>query len=90
MSDLRLKLDDTTFEDLVELGRSLIPSVAPDWTDHNVHDPGIMLLELVAWTADAQIYSLGRMRRDERVAYARLLGVEDGGPQPARGRRRTA
>jgi hypothetical protein len=73
------------FAQLFELGRSLIPSISPDWTDHNTHDPGIMLLELLAWTADAQIYSLARTRRDERLAYARLLGVRPRGPCPARG-----
>jgi hypothetical protein len=73
------------FERLVELGRSLIPKPAPGWTDHNVHDPGIMLVELLAWVADAQIYSLARMRRDERLAYSRVMGVEASGPVPAAG-----
>jgi predicted phage baseplate assembly protein len=85
MSDLRLKLDTTNFQELVELGRSLIPTVAPGWTDHNVHDPGITLMELVAWIADAQIYALGRSSRREREAYGRLLGLVLTGPQPSRG-----
>ena len=55
MSDLRLDLDTVDFNDLVELGRSMIPTVAPGWTDHNVHDPGITLMELVSWIADAQV-----------------------------------
>jgi hypothetical protein len=85
MSDLSLRLDDTDFERLAALGQSLIPTLAPGWTDHNVHDPGITLIELVAWIADAQTYALGRMRRDERRAYGRLLGVELEGAAPARG-----
>ena len=85
MNDLRLQLADVDFAQLTELGRSLIPTVAPRWTDHNVHDPGIMLIELLAWIAEAQIYSLARLRRDERYAYARLLGVRPQGPRPARG-----
>jgi hypothetical protein len=85
MNDLSLRLDDTDFERLAALGRSLIPTLAPGWTDHNVHDPGIMLIELVAWIADAQTYALGRMRRDERRAYGSLLGVELEGTVPARG-----
>ena len=36
------------FTTLVETARSFIPVIAPDWTDHNLHDPGIMLLELLA------------------------------------------
>jgi hypothetical protein len=83
--DLRLQLDDTDFEHLFEIARSSIPTLAPQWTDHNVHDPGIMLLELTAWVAEAQIYSLGRNRRDERAAYAALLGVRPQGPTSAGG-----
>ncbi len=82
--DLRLDLDTTTYDRLVELGRSSIPGLAPAWTDHNAHDPGIMLIELISWIAEAQIYSLSRMRRDERLAYARLLGVTPRPPAPAR------
>ena len=55
MTNLQLVLDDIDFERLLELGRSVIPTIAPAWTDHNTHDPGIMLTELVAWIADAQV-----------------------------------
>jgi len=85
MTSLRLSLDDTDFESLVETARSLIPAITPRWTDHNIHDPGIMLLELLAWTADQEIYALGRMRTDERLGYAALLGLRPTGPEPARG-----
>jgi predicted phage baseplate assembly protein len=73
------------FDELLELGRSRLPALAPDWTDHNAHDPGITLMELLAWTAEAQLYSLSRMRRDERAAYAALFGVLPAGTRPARG-----
>jgi hypothetical protein len=85
MSSLRMSLDDTNFEQLVELARSMLPEYAPRWTDHNRHDPGIMLIELLAWVADQQIYALGRERRDERYGYAALLGLRPHGPHPARG-----
>ncbi len=85
MSSLRMSLDDTNFEQLVELARSMLPEYAPRWTDHNLHDPGIMLIELLAWVADQQIYALGRERRDERYGYAALLGLRPHGPHPARG-----
>ena len=85
MSSLRMSLDDTNFEQLVELARSMLPQYAPRWTDHNLHDPGIMLIELMAWVADQQIYALGRERRDERYGYAALLGLRPHDPHPARG-----
>jgi hypothetical protein len=85
MSSLSMSLDDTNYAQLVELARAMLPEYAPTWTDHNVHDPGITLLELLAWVADQQIYALGRERRDERLGYAALLGVRPYGPVPARG-----
>jgi len=62
VNGLGLSLDDTDFATLVERARALIPALAPVWTDFNLHDPGITLLELMAFTADAQIYGLGRLR----------------------------
>lgn len=85
MKDLRLPMNELKFDELVTLGRSVIPTLAPAWTDHNAHDPGIMLIELLAWIAEAQMYSMSRTRQDERRAYARLLGVEALGPQAACG-----
>jgi hypothetical protein len=85
MSELRLDLFDRRFDDLVETGHARIPNLAPGWTDHNLHDPGITLMELLAWTAEAQIYALSRQRKDERFAYAAMLGVEPRGAQPASG-----
>ncbi len=85
MRDLTLDLDTTDFAALFELGRSLIPTEAPGWTDWNTHDPGIMLIELMAWVADAQIYSLARLRHDERRAYTNLLGVVNQGPRSGQG-----
>lgn len=79
------ELFDRRFEDLFALGRSQLPRLAPEWTDHNRHDPGITLMELLAWVAEAQLYSLARMRRDERASYAELLGLQPTGPRPASG-----
>jgi predicted phage baseplate assembly protein len=85
MSPLAQNLFQRRFQDLVEIGRARLPSLAPEWTDHNAHDPGITLMELLAWVAEAQLYSLSRLRRDERVAYAALLGLAPSGTQGASG-----
>jgi predicted phage baseplate assembly protein len=85
MKPLAPNLFDRRFDDLLALGRAGLPALAPDWTDYNAHDPGITLMELLAWLAEAQIYSLARMRRDERAAYAALFGVAPSGTSPARG-----
>jgi uncharacterized protein (TIGR03382 family) len=43
--------------------------VAPDWTDHNVHDPGITLLEALAYTMGTAAFlavSVAALRRRRR------------------------
>lgn len=85
MKALAPRLFDRRFRDLVEIGRSQLPGLAPGWTDHNLHDPGITLLELLAWVTEAQLYAVGRMRRDERAAYGALFEVLPEGARPARG-----
>lgn len=85
MKTLAPNLFQRRFQDLVEIGRAHLPSLAPEWTDHNAHDPGITLMELLAWVAEAQLYSLSRLRRDERAAYAALLGISPHGTQAASG-----
>jgi hypothetical protein len=85
MSKLAPNLFQRRFQDLMEIGRARLPAAAPTWTDHNAHDPGITLMELLAWVAEAQLYSLSRLRRDERSAYAALLGIAPSGTRAASG-----
>lgn len=85
MTQLAPNLFQRRFQDLVEIGRARIPALAPEWTDHNAHDPGITLMELLAWVAEAQLYSLSHLRRDERTAYAALLGIATSGTRSATG-----
>ena len=42
-------LVDQRLEEIAAEARSLIPRLAPDWTDFNHHDPGITFLELFAF-----------------------------------------
>ncbi len=74
-------LDDRRWDDLVEEGRALIPFYAPDWTDHNLHDPGIMLLELFAWLAEQDLFELNQVTDRQRRKLLALAGV---GPAPVR------
>ena len=85
MTSIVPDLDTTTFEELVEQGRSQIPRYAPGWTDHNLHDPGMTLLDLLAWIVDQQVYRVGFVGDRHLEAFARLLGARTQGPTPARG-----
>ncbi|HKP86504.1 MAG TPA: hypothetical protein VJZ26_10430, partial [Blastocatellia bacterium] len=77
-------LDDRRWADLVEEGRSLIPLYAPDWTDHNIHDPGITLIELFAWIAEMDIYELNRITDEHKRKFLSLIGITPDPPRPSR------
>ena len=75
-------LDTRRWDDIVEEGRALVPRYAPSWSDHNLHDPGITLVELIAWLVEAGIYRLNRVPAAHLRAFVALAGVV---PHPARG-----
>jgi predicted phage baseplate assembly protein len=77
-------LDDRRWAEMVEEARALIPVYAPEWTDHNVSDPGITLIELFAWLAEMDIYHLSRVTDELRRKFLALAGEAQLGPQPAR------
>lgn len=77
-------LDDRRWSDLVDEARSVIPFYAPDWTDHNIHDPGITLLELFAWLAEMDIYELNRIPEIHKRKFLALVGITPRPPQPAK------
>jgi predicted phage baseplate assembly protein len=77
-------LDTRRWGELVEEGRALVPRHAPGWTDHNMHDPGITLLELIAWLVEQDIYRANRVPERHVRKFLRLAGFE---PEPARAAR---
>ncbi len=74
-------LDDRRWADLIEEGRALIPFYAPEWTDHNVHDPGITLVEFLAWIAEMDLYQLNRIPERHKRKFLTLIGIT---PKPLR------
>jgi predicted phage baseplate assembly protein len=67
-------LDNRTFEELVDEAKRLIPVYAPQWTDHNLHDPGITFIELFAWLTEMQLYTFNQVSDRHLVKYLELLG----------------
>ncbi|WP_341358341.1 hypothetical protein V5H98_11125 [Georgenia sp. M64] len=84
-SEFVTSLDTIEFDQLVDLARGEIPRYAPDWTDHNVHNPGMTLVDLLAWIVDQQVYRAGHVGGRHLRAFAALLGRRAEGPAPARG-----
>jgi hypothetical protein len=77
-------LDDRRWADLVDEGRALIPVYAPEWTDHNVHDPGVTLIELLAWIAEMNVYQLDQVPPRHRLKFLSLIGIRPEPPRPSR------
>jgi predicted phage baseplate assembly protein len=69
------KLDDRTFQDLVREARAMIPRYCPKWTDHNLSDPGITLIELFAWMVETLLYRLNKVPDKNYVKFMELIGV---------------
>ncbi|TFH38750.1 MAG: hypothetical protein E4G94_11890, partial [ANME-2 cluster archaeon] len=76
-------LDTRTYEDLVKEAVSRIPVYAPEWTDHNVYDPGRTFIELFVWLAEMQIYSLNRITDRSRRKFLKLIGIPELRPAKA-------
>jgi len=68
-------LDDRTFQDLVDEAKKKIPLYCPEWTDHNVSDPGVTLIELFAWMIETSLYRLNQVPDKHYVKFMELLGI---------------
>ena len=69
-------LDDRRFQDLVDDAKRLVQQRCPEWTDHNVSDPGVTLIEAFAQMVDQLIYRLNRVPDLHYVKFLELIGVE--------------
>lgn len=68
-------LDDRTFQDIVDDVKRQIGRRCPDWTDHNVSDPGVTLIELFAWMTEMTLYRLNRIPERNYVKFLDMIGV---------------
>src|SRR3954452_726411 len=78
-------LDDRTFQGLVDEAKRLVQRRCPTWTDHNVSDPGVTLIEAFAQMVDQLIYRLDRVPDLHYVKFLELMGVDRPPPAAARG-----
>jgi predicted phage baseplate assembly protein len=68
-------LDDRRFQQLVDEAKILVQQRCPEWTDHNVHDPGVTLIEAFATMVDQLLYRLNRVPDKQYLAFLELIGV---------------
>lgn len=76
-------LDDRRWADLVDEGRALIPRYAPEWTDHNLSDPGMTLLDLLAAMVERDLYRVNRIPDRHRRKFLALAGHRPAPPRSA-------
>ncbi|GAA3602135.1 putative baseplate assembly protein [Kineosporia mesophila] len=77
-------LDDRRFQQFVDDAKRHVQQHNPEWTDHNVSDPGVTLIEAVAHLADQLVYRLNRVPDKNYLAFLNLLGVKLFAPAAAR------
>jgi predicted phage baseplate assembly protein len=73
-------LDDRTFQDLVDEAKRLIPRYCPEWTNHNLTDPGVALIELFAWMTELALFRLNQVPDAFYTHMLNMIGFE---PFPA-------
>jgi predicted phage baseplate assembly protein len=73
-------LDDRKFQDIVDEAKRLIPKYCPEWTNHNLSDPGVALIELFAWMTEMTLYRLNQV---PDAFFSRMLNLMGFEPFPA-------
>ncbi|MGW7631733.1 putative baseplate assembly protein [Streptomyces griseoincarnatus] len=68
-------LDDRRFQQLVDEAKRYVQQRTPEWTDHNVSDPGVTLIETFAYMVDQLLYRLNRVPDKNYTAFLDLLSI---------------
>src|SRR5690606_30272367 len=66
-----LNLDDRDYPRLLEILKGHIPG--EEWSDHNPSDPGIALLEMLAWLGEMALYRMNRVPGSHQDKFLKLL-----------------
>lgn len=66
-------LDDRTYAELVADAIAQIPIEAPEWTDHNPSDTGIISIEMLAWLTEMVLYRVNQIPEANQAQFLSLL-----------------
>jgi predicted phage baseplate assembly protein len=77
-------LDDRSFQSIVDDMKRQIGLRCPEWTDHNVSDPGVTLIELFAFMTEMTLYRMNQVPERNYIKFLEMLGVTLEPPAPAR------
>ncbi len=70
-----LKLDDRRYQEIRDELIRRIPVHSPQWTDHNISDPGVVLLELFAFLGGDLLYQINRVPEKAQREFLNLLNL---------------
>ncbi|MDR1735335.1 MAG: hypothetical protein LBR85_00495 [Oscillospiraceae bacterium] len=73
--------DDERFPEIVSQARLDAANLLPEWSDFNTHDPGVTLIDLMAWLTEAQRFHMSASERAD--AFFPLLGITPRRARPA-------
>lgn len=77
-------LDDQTYASIVMAAQRRLPWLCPRWTDHNSTDPGITIIELMAWYKELQQYQMNQVTDALKLKLLKLAGAVPRPASPAR------
>ena len=69
-------LDDRKYQDIVDEAKRLIPQLCPEWTNHNLSDPGVALIELFAWMSEMLLFRINQVPERLYTKFLDLVGIE--------------
>ena len=66
-------LDDQSYADLTAQAQALLPTLNPAWTNYNPSDPGVTLVELLAWLTEMLLFQVNQVPPASTETFLRLL-----------------
>jgi hypothetical protein len=61
------------FQDILDEMLASIPKHTDKWTNYNSSDPGITILEMLAWVGDITLYRIDRIPEETYTSFLRLV-----------------
>ncbi len=66
-------LDDQGYADLTARAQALLPALDPSWTNYNPSDPGVTLVEMLAWLTEMLLFQVNQVPPASIETFLRLL-----------------
>ena len=69
-------IDDRRYADLVAEARTRIPRYASEWNDLNDNEPGMAVVQVLAWLTELLVHRLGLVPKLNYLKFLELIGIE--------------